>query len=237
MHKLLLLFCAFFFVTSISAQSTFSWGLSLFPNFSNRRLINTGGRLSEKAIFELDELEKAHLSYAAGLEAEWRSEKLGFNLGLRYMNTGYRVGRTLLPPDDPNAGIAAESELSFRQNNVELPIEVLFIQDLSDKTAFFFMLGTALNYNLNSNLELTLYNNSSSETISTDPDYEWRKFNYAFQTGMGWKRKLNTKLELTLQPTFQFWMKGIYEDRAEINRNLYNLGVRIGFRFLSETKE
>lgn len=231
MRILLILSFSLCTFSSLLAQTGFSWGVSLYPNLSDRRLINTGGRLSEKAIANLDQLEKSVFSYAAGLEMQWQGEAVGLNLGLRYRNAGYRSGRTLLLPDDPNSDFADESEFRFRQNAVEVPVDMLFFFGLGNKSALFFSMGVAFSYALQSENELTLYRNSNVETRILEPEYEFRPFNYAFQTGMGWQTKLSDNLVLSAQPHFQFWFKGIYEDRAEINRNLYNLGMKIGLRF------
>ena len=234
-NLLIILFCCSTF-SSLFAQAVFSWGLNLYPNLSDRRLINTGGRLSEKAIAELDELEKGVFSYAAGLDMQWQAEKVGLAIGLRYRTAGYQAGRTVIPPEDPNSDFADESEFRFRKSSVELPVDMLFFFDLDDDKALFFSMGTSFNYQLDAKNELTLYRNSGPETETVDPDYEFRNFNYAFQTGMGWQTRLNNKLLLSIHPNFQFWFKGIYEDRAEINRNLYNLGVKVGLHFFREVE-
>ncbi len=212
-------------------QSTFSWGLNLYPNLSDRRLVNTGGLLSDKAMAEIDKIEKTQFGYAVGLDMQWQAEKIGLNLGLRYMNAGYNIGRTILLPDDPNVDFADESSGRFEQTRLELPVEVLFFFNLSDEDAIFFTMGASFGYTLQTKNELTLYRNNNPETSLIDPEYPVRDFNYAFQTGVGWQTQLNNKLQLSIQPNFQFWFKGIYEDEALINRNLFNFGVKLGLRF------
>jgi hypothetical protein len=231
MRRILFLVLLLSSIGSLAAQSGFSWGLNLYPNLSDRRLINSGGRLSEKAIAELDQLEKAAFSYAAGLDMQWQSETVGLNLGLRYRTAGYSVGRTILLPDDPNGDFADESEAQYTESSVELPVEMLFFFGLDDNRALFFSMGTAFSYQLDAQNELTLFRTGGPETRIVDPPYEYRRFNYAFQTGIGWQMPLSEQLLLSIQPNFQFWFKGIYEDRAEINRNLYNLGLKVGLRF------
>lgn len=227
---LILSFCCCTF-SALLAQASFSWGLSLYPSLSDRRLINTGGRLSEKAAADLDQLKKSVFSYAGGLELQWQGEAVGLSLGLRYRNAGYRAGRTLVLPDDPNSDFADEAEARFRQSAAEVPVDMLFFFGLDDKSALFFSMGVSFQYALQSENELTFYRNGVAETRIEDPRYDFRPFNYAFQTGMGWQTQLSDNLVLSIQPHFQFWFKGIYEDRAEINRNLYNLGIRMGLRF------
>ena len=215
-----------FGASSIFAQTTFDVGLSLYPNMSNRRLI-AFNNLSTQAQKTLDSLESARPSYSIGVVAGWRGGKAGFQFGLSYMNTGYRTLKQAIPADDPQSEIASNRRYTFQNTNIEIPINLLFYQELSEKDEFFFMMGTALSFNLQNKNQVILYSgeNKIREEVPVNQD-DFRLFNYAFEAGMGWERTFNDRLAMIIQPNFQFWFKGVLE-KNELNRSLYNFGLRI----------
>lgn len=224
MNKVLSLFFLLFAVTSFG--QSFDWGISLHPNFSNRRLIAIGN-YSEQDIVTIDSLETARPSYSCGVFANWQSEKIGFYLGLNYMSTGYRSIKNFILPDDPLSQNYTHQRFVYQNKNIEIPITLQFIQQPNDKNAIFFNLGTALSYNLQNTEKTIFYSGESKtngETIVLDGD-NFRKVNFAFQTGMGWKRSFESGLAITLEPVFVMWIKGILKN-SDLNRSVYSLGIR-----------
>lgn len=208
------------------AQTTFDVGLSLYPNMSNRRLI-AFNNLSVQAQKTLDSLESARPSYSIGVMAGWRGQKAGFQFGLNYMNTGYRTLKQAIPQSDPQSEIASTRRYTYQFTNIEIPIDLLFYQELSEGNEFFFAMGTALSFNLQNKNQVVLFSgeNKTREEITVNQD-DYRLFNYGFEAGMGWERTFNERWALLLQPNFQFWFKGVLE-KNDLNRSLYNFGLRI----------
>ncbi|MCB0567198.1 MAG: outer membrane beta-barrel protein [Phaeodactylibacter sp.] len=212
------------------SQADFGWGLEVYPNFSHRRLA-AETTVSSKQIKELEELEAARLSYGAGVFAQWRGGRAGFQTGLRFMDTGYRTVRTPLSADDTPPSGATEKRIVYQNLFLEAPAELQFFQELDDNNDFFFMTGLALAYNL-SNTNKTIYYTGDTQSVESKKaeNDNFSSFSYSFLTGIGWDHQFSDRLSLVLQPTFQFWLRGLLID-AEINRNLYSVGLRAGVKF------
>lgn len=216
----------------LEAQTTFDVGLSLYPNLSNRRLI-AFGNLSEKEQNRLDSLEMNRPSYSIGLTAGWKGNKAGLLFGLNYMNTGYRTIKQSIPADDPQSEIASSRRFTYQNINLEVPVDLQFFHELSEGNSIFFMMGLAFSFNLQNKNQVILFSgeNRSRETLDVNQD-DFRLFNYAFQTGMGWEKTFSERFALVVQPNFRFWFKGVLED-DELNRSLYSFGLRIIAKYKS----
>ncbi len=229
--RTLFLLAAFASLSPIMAQATRGYGISLYPNFSHRRLVvyeNT----SQAQIDSLEMVEGFRPSYAAGLVMSFRGEKAGFQIGLNYSETGFRGDRSPLPITDPEANRFTEYQVDFRTRQIELPLALLFYQELTPKDEFFFLLGTGISYNLQNNFLITRFNGDISEKEEQALDEDTRPLNYNFQAAMGWERQLSRDFVMSIAPTFRLWMQGlIRDDFAPRNFNLYQLGVRLTFRF------
>ena len=212
------------------SQVEFGWGLEAYPNFSHRRLA-TETSVSNAQIIALEDLEVARPSYGAGAFAQWRGGRAGFQTGLRFMNTGYQTVRTPLSADDTPPPGATEKRIIYQNLFLEAPAEIQFFQELDDNNDFFFMTGLALAYNL-SNTNKTIYYTGDTQSVEAEKadNGNFSQFSYSFLTGIGWDHQFSDRLSLVLQPTFQFWLRGLLID-AEINRNLYSVGLRVGVKF------
>ena len=225
MQKHFLLACLLCLAGTMIGQTTFDWGISLYPNVSNRRLI-AFSNISDREIIRLDSLESGRFSYSAGLNAGWRGGKVGFYFGLNYMDTGYKTLKGGFAIDEPNPREASNRRFVYKNTNLEVPVELKFYQELKDGSHFYFMLGGAMSINLQNNFNTILYFGDSQELERTKDEREFRSTNFAFQTGMGWEKALSDKIILAVQPTFQFWTKGVLVDN-ELNRNLYSFGLKL----------
>ena len=218
---------------SLGAQD-FSWGFNLYPNYSSRRLIVTGVNLSEKMIQEIEDRETGKLSFSAGLQAGWKGEKAGFQFGLSFSETGYQTVKEPVPPDDPASGTASERRFIYRNFNLELPLDILFLHELNGRNDFIFTLGGAGSLNLANQVTEIRYAGDTKERQQGElPEEAFRPFNFALQAGMGWEGSLGGRSRIFVQPTFQFWLSGLLKD-ADINRSLYNVGVKTGLKFYRE---
>ncbi|NUO03518.1 MAG: outer membrane beta-barrel protein [Saprospiraceae bacterium] len=214
------------------AQQSFGWGINLYPNISNRRLIAYSS-ITDEMIRAIEKREGSKPSYAAHLFLAWRSEKAGFQVGAGFADAGYRTVEEAIPADDPDFANASSRRFVFRNYNLEIPASLKFYQSLSDKDYFTFMLGANLSYNLANDTLTVLYDGETSATRSVKDESDFRKINYAFTTGLGWEHQFSPTFTLILQPTFTFWMKALFKETefTELNRNLYSFGVSVGFRF------
>ena len=228
MNKFLLaiFFCSTLF--SLSAQSEFSWGVQVTPNFSHRRLI-AQDVISREQVNMLEELEIARLSYNTGVTFRWKSERVGFQTGLNFMTSGHRTRRVSIENSDPAPPGATEKRTDYKSLFIEAPAELQFIQKLNDKNYFFFMMGVTLAYNIDNATNTIFYTGESQEVVAEPTDNsQFSSVNYSFITGMGWEHEFNESFSLVLQPTFQFWLRPLLNDiDLDLNRNLYSVGVRV----------
>lgn len=236
MTRLTLLLSMFFLLlTSLSAQRYSGVGITLFPQYSHRRIVN----LDLNMIGQADSLEISEFarpSYAGGLVLSYRGKKAGVQVGLNYSQTGYRGKRSPIAFNDPNRANFDEEQYSFRAQNIEIPFSVFFYQNLSSKDDFFFSLGSGLSYNLSNQDVITRFNGeTSAREVNTIENQDFRKVNYCFQTSMGWEHKLSENMLFSIAPTFRLWLAGIYRD-ALLNRNLYQFGLRATVRFDREVE-
>lgn len=231
MNKYLILAGLCLFTLDLTAQMGTWYSINLYPNYSNRRLI-VFDNLNQDQIETIDSLEAAKPSYTIGGAIQWRGEFVGFQIGANFMNTGYRKIRQAIPADDPFAGQAEEYAQTFTNYLLELPVELTFYQTLNENNEFFFLLGTGVAYNLGNRTRTTLYTSSSENPVDNSPTdaIDFRRINWEFQAALGWEKAFSPHVRLLVQPTFQFWTRGLYVDEP-INRNLYSLGVRVGLKF------
>ncbi len=234
MRTLLLLLFAIGATTLSQAQENRSagYGIELLPHLSNRRLI-AFDLSSQMEIDSIQDNEYGLPSYSAGIFMNYRGEKIGIRFGLNYMELGYRGKRAPIPFNDPFASQFSEIEYTFKTQQIEAPVAVLFYQQLSEKNEFYFLLGTGISYNLSNKDIHTRYENEIKKTTTTDAPQDFRPLNFSLQTAMGWEHHFNKNFTIDIAPIFKLWMSGLY--KAEIlNRNLYQIGLRVGIRFDQE---
>jgi len=207
-------------------------GINLFPNVSHRRLVAFDPD-AQNQVDSLEAYEVSRPSYAGGLVLSYRGKKAGVQVGLNYSQTGYRGIRRAIPFNDPQAANFSEQAYAFRSQQLEVPFSIFFYQALSDKDDFFFSLGSGLSYNLSNQDITTRYAGDSSEREVKTAAGDFRRVNYAFQTSMGWEHRFNDKWVMSVAPTFRLWLGGLYRDES-LNRNLYQAGLRLTFRFERE---
>lgn len=208
------------------AQTNVYWGLSLHPHYSNSRLISLG-TFSDSILVDIASMETGRFSYSVGGNITWLGPKVGFQMGLGFSQTGYRTLEEAFPAGEPNPENATGRRFEFINNNIEAPIELIFMQAVNEKNHFLFMMGTALSFNLSNRTKtILLFGDTQEASSEKDEVNDFRSFNYAFQTGMGWKRQLSESFDLVIQPTFVFWLQGVLED-TELNRSIFSLGLQV----------
>jgi len=222
--------------TALTAQPTFRWGLNLYPNLTNRRLIALSN-ISQSAIDSIEKREVSRPSWSAGVTAGWRGKKLGFHTGINYMDAGYRTVKEDTPEDDPKLPLGRQRRFAFQNNYLEIPAEVNFYQSLGERSAFYFMLGTAISINTTNRTDTFYYSGERITGVHQQDDSDdFRTINYAFQTGMGWEYAFSERFMMVLSPTFKFWMRGVLKEN-DLNRNLYSIGLNARLMFQSSYRE
>lgn len=214
-----------------AAFSQAQYGISVYPNFSGARLA-ASSTLNQRAVDSIEAREISKPSYSLGLVAQWRGQKAGFRIGLQYMDTGYRSVREPVPPGANAPEEALNQQVIYRNINLELPAELLFIHALSDKDRLNFMMGFSAAYILQNREDYVFF---SGERLSRQTNRlqtaDLNRLQLAFQTGVGFQRDLGGSVAIFVQPTFQFWYTALLQPPAEANRNLYSVGLKTGILF------
>lgn len=214
--------------SGLAAQENFEdvgFGVELYPHLSNRRLLAHQSVLFSE-IARTDSLEKANFGYGLGVFYYQRVERVGFNVGLRYLSTGYRVDDDVLP-NQPANNTATFSQV-YTAQLLEVPFQFNFYQNLGAKTSFYFTLGATASLHLKSQIEQTNKLDSGTVTEIVETDVKYRSVNFGMITAIGIQRRFN-KFTLGLQPTFEYWLSGniVPDESTLLNRNLYNIGLRL----------
>ncbi len=235
--KMLRSLIAVFFLTIFPAafaltQPNLQFGLSAYPNFSGARLA-ASTTANQMIIDSIEAREVSRPAFSLGLAVQWRGAKAGFRTGMQINDTGYRSVREPVPAGVPAPPDAITRTVVYRNLNLEVPAEVLFIHEAGPKDRLNFMMGFSAAYNLNNFEDNIFY---SGERIGRESEKlsnaGFRRLQMAFQTGVGWQRDFGRSVVLFLQPTFQFWYTALLEEPEDnVNRNLYNIGLKTGILF------
>ncbi len=214
------------------AQSSLQWGIEIYPNVSNRRLLPQND-VSQDQIDQLEGLEVAKFSYSAGLTASWRRERIGFKTGLNFVESGYQTRRVEVDPRDEVPEGADDQRTAYQSFFLEVPAELQFFQSFNKKNDFLFMLGFSAAFNISTRQRTTFFLGDTEEAeVETLDSGDYTGLHFSFLTGLGYQHSFSDNLAVLLQPNFQFWLTGLLSDpNARINRSLYSVGLRLGVKF------
>ena len=206
-----------------------SFGLELAAHNGGSR-ISSGGGLGQLQLERQDSIESGLGGYTFGLLFESRADKIGFTTGLRYLRTGYEVVEDGF--DGPTVGMDTREEITAQY--LELPFEINFHQDITEKNRALFMLGVAANLHLGTKTERsTRLDGVEQGTVELpeDPERVLRPVILSLNTGIGFDRKLSENWAVRVQPYFRFFLQGnLQANFDQLNRNYYQTGVRVALR-------
>ncbi len=231
MRKMFVVFVLIASFFQVNAQQSSELGISLYPHFSDRRLLYVGN-YKQSFIDSIDRNEMSRPSYEISLFWQKRSEKIGFYTGIGFLNTGYRTAIDTIenaPDQYPNAN---RRRIDLKNINITLPIELNFFQQINDYNEFSFGLGLAFSYNIR-NYENNLYYSGNEYMGPIENNIGTAghtRINTAFQSSVGWKHTFKNGFSFHLEPLFRMWFKPI-QTQGEFARNLYSLGIRTSFTF------
>lgn len=217
--------------TSLAGQAEFSWGVELYPNFSSRRLVAQTTEFDQEEADRLENLEVARFSYSAGLAGYWRTDRIGFKTGLFFTESGYETRRQEIDPREESPDGAESKRVQYAHQYIEIPGELLFYQNLNAKNDFLFSMGISAAVNLSNRERTTFLIGDTNDRQTTTAPGNFTSLGFSFISGLGWEHQFS-RFALSLQPTFQFWLRGLLNDESAIfNRNLYSVGLRTGVKF------
>lgn len=226
MNRLLLplLFCGL--ALTINAQAlTNGWGLELSPMLADRRLV-AADQIGFEEVRAIERQEKSTTGFALGFFYRNRAEKIGTRWGVRYQQTGFDGNRREFPEEEmPEFPF---TEIRYRAQIIEVPLWLDFYQNFGQGSSFLFSFGLSLGVHFAQEYETQPFDASLTPLDPIIAEDNYRGFNIAFMTGLGYETQLGSGLILGLQPQFQYWLLGnVVNDEANLNRNLYNVGLRV----------
>ena len=231
LFRLLLgLLCLFPSLASAQVQER-SYGLEAGLHQGGRR-ISAGASVPFLQLERQDSIESGRGGYTVGLLFESRAGKIGFTAGLRYLTTGYGFAETFA--DGPGFGTDFETEV--RAQYLEIPFELNFHQDITERDRVSFMLGVGANVHLGTvTEETTIIEGVRQEPrrVEDDGTEGFRPLVVSLNTGMAYDRKLGDNFAVKVQPYFRFFLQGnLQQDFSAFNRNYFQTGVRLVFKRL-----
>lgn len=227
LFRCLTLFLPMFFGLCLNAQIyERSFGLELAPHNGGNRITSGGGSVIRSLEIQ-DSLESGLGGYGFGLLFESRADKVGFTSGLRYIRTGYKVVEDGF--DGPTVGLDRREKVTAQY--LELPLEINFHQDFSEKSSAHFMLGVAANLHLGTKTERSTRIDGVEQgtvVLPRDPERAFRPVILSLNTGLGFDRKFGENWAVRVQPYFRFFLQGnLKSNFDQLNRNYYQTGVRV----------
>lgn len=202
-----------------------AFGLEIGAHQGGRRI--AGGDLPIQQVERQDSVENGIGGYVLGLIYESRADKIGFTAGVRYLRTGYEVVENGL--NGPSIGNDFRDEVNAQY--LQLPLELNFHQNITEKDRVLFMLGVAGNIHLKTVTERTRFLDGvdqGTEIIPDDEELNYQPVVLSLNTGIGFDRKLGEDWAVRVMPYFNFFLQGnIKQDLGQLNRNYYQTGVRV----------
>lgn len=220
-----------------TAQNGPQFGITVFPNYSGGR-IAAGSTINEAAIDSIELRETSRPSLSWGITAQWRAEKIGFRTGFQLTDTGYRSVKEGIPAGVEAPDGALTRRVDYRNLNIELPAEILFLHELNARHRVNFMMGFSAAYNLR-NYEDNIFFSGEKIGRTRNPisNDAFQRLQLGFQTGIGWQHDMGERLIFFAQPTFYFWYTGLLAETEDVNRSLYAIGLKTGILFKTKTNQ
>ncbi|MEM6394772.1 MAG: outer membrane beta-barrel protein [Bacteroidota bacterium] len=218
------LFTLLFLATALPAQDYIlnGWGVEVLPHFGSRRLV-AATQIDVEEIRAIEAQERGSFGYAVGVFYRNRGEKLGTRFGLRYQSTGFEGNRREFPDLNP----PRSTEIEYRTQVLEVPFWLDFYQNFGEKSSFIFSFGLSAGAHFGQEFEVTTFRAGEAPTTALADD-NYRSFNIGFMSGLGFERRLGSKLVLGVQPQFQYFILGnTVNETNDLNRNLFNMAVRL----------
>ena len=216
-------------VTSQAQDKKFSFGVSLFPNYSTGIISNDGNTaIAIQNIYSENEIGK--FSLGGNVFVEYKlGEKSNIGFGLGYQNNGLgtkKLDVIYLDPITSNPTIDYQIRFIYNYHNLEIPI--YFRYNFANR--YYLMLGASTIFNvLNKNTLIRFEDGRVEKSKSTDNSTDFRKLNFCGDFGIGLDYLKKEKLSLFVNSYVQYGVLGISKT-ASLNRNILSIGISTGIR-------
>lgn len=233
---------------SLSTNRKLQVGVFFSPDICYRTLQNNGGSSTlnneeiDGWINSSNQLEIPKVSFTAGINIGYQVNTfLGIETGVHYSNKGYSTKMQSLNYGnmiDASRGFVYQSQpeeptkLKFKYNfeYLDIPLK-LNITLGKKKIAFISSLGVISSLLVEASTKsVSEYANGDKKRNTEKSNFEYNTFNISPCISAGIVYRINTRMNLRVEPSFQYGMLKIVD--TPITAHLYSGGLNISYNFL-----
>lgn len=217
--------------TLSSKQRRFSIGVNISPDYCYRTLTKNDKSISD-SVWKFaknleDSIEKPKFGYTFGINFCYQITKRVYaEFGIQYSNKGYKTIPILTTSSIDPEGVIATNILNF--SYLDFPLKASFTF-FDKRIQLMTSIGATLNVFSKTNLH-TIPEDKSIDDFHTSIDYTYEKINLSPTISAGLKYKLNQRMNLQAEPTFQYAIKNI-DEKSYKSTHLWNFGLNFGYYY------
>ncbi len=216
--------------SATSDAKPFQIGISLSPDICFRTLkIHDEDAAGDLPIKLRNDMETAKIGYTAGLNIRYNiNDFFGLETGLHYSNKGYKTKMTDVIIWQPEQSDPNKMGFIFNFHYIDLPVKATFTFG-TNPLRFFTSLGLTANiFLIETETEILVYSDRTDKTTRRT-NYDYNKVNISPTIGIGIDYKLNSSMNLRLEPTFRYGAMKIID--TPLTTYLYSGGIVISYYF------
>lgn len=207
-------------------------GINISPDVCFRNLKNNDNRVLSAYLINLrNDMEVAKLGYTAGLNICYNINRfIGLETGIQYANRGYQTKKLDITPDpgQPSNSFPEQAKFIYNYYYADIPLK-LNITVGQKKLRYCASIGLTTNVFLKEKEQIILFYSKSTTKSSSITDIDYKKINISPTFSIGIDYKINSRMNLRVEPTFRYGARKIIE--APITAYLYSGGLNIGYNF------
>jgi len=206
-------------------------GFNVSPDICYRTLKNTNGSsLSDSNIEQRNNRETIKLGYTAGLNVCFNINKsIGLKTGVQYSNKGYQTKFQDLIFEQPDPSLPNKVKFIYNFHYIDIPVKANFTIGNKKRFSFFTSAGIITNILIKeSQTVVSEYSDRTDRKIEST-NYGYNKLNISPAISIGVDYKINTKMNLRIEPTFRYGVLKLID--ASVTTYLYSGGININYYF------
>lgn len=210
-------------------------GINISPTFGYRILTgygnSSGSPGSSFIIAQRNKMEIPDIGYSAGIDVVLNFSKLvGLQMGIQYSSKRYKTKYETLffATTTPDPSIPEKSKYRYNFQYIDVPLTVNFTIG-KKKVRFLGSIGLVANLFIREmQTSINEFQNNTQKNKAED-DSGFNRVNLSPIIRAGIDYKINDKLNLRVEPTFQIQAFSIID--APIHENLFSAGINFGLYF------
>lgn len=205
-------------------------GISVSPDICYRTLkIHDEDAAGDFPIKLRNDMETAKIGYTAGLNIRYNiNDFFGLETGIQYANKGYKTKMTDVIIWQPEQSDPNRIGSIFNFHYIDVPIKATFTFGMNP-FRFFTSLGATANIFLKETETVILVYSDRTDKETRRTNYAYNKVNISPTIGIGIDYKLNSSMNLRIEPTFRYGARKIID--TPLTTYLYSGGMVISYYF------